>query len=504
MASAGSCARILGQYVEVLTPAAKLEAQGKIPVLKKPLGVRKVHDQNVVKVMPEGFKEKQLWNGYTGEVWLQPGAEVVQCPLYSLPAEERAKKFGVSLILGAGNVNSIAVCDALDKLLVENHVALIKLNPVNAYSKPFLLDVFAPFVEQNFFHLVEGGAKEGAYLTAHEVVEDVHITGSCVTHDCIVWGPGEEGLHNKEINSPKLKKPITSELGGVTPVMVAPGRWSRKDMLYQARSIAGMVLNNVSFNCIAAKLLVLDREWDQVEDFVAVLKETLNAQPSRTAYYPGAVDRWNGFKEQYPQAEELSAGPVEGSAEPHLPVLFIDNVPPVEGEYALNVEAFAPVLAVTYLEGCGGKASEFIPAAVELVNSKVVGTLGCTLIIDKSTEKENADVVDEAIEKLEYGTITLNAFTGIGFALGQTSWGAYPKHDLQNVGSGIGVVHNTFMLQNVQKSVIRAPFKMLMSVAAPWFPGHKNMLNFARNVFNFAVKPGLWRMLRTLFSAMRG
>ena len=54
-------------------------------------------------------------------------------------------------------------------------------------------------------------------------------------------------------------------------------------------------------------------------------------------------------------------------------ICSIDNVPPVEGEYALNVEAFAPVLAVTYLEGCGGKASEFIPAAVELVNSKVVG-----------------------------------------------------------------------------------------------------------------------------------
>lgn len=36
---------------------------------------RKVGNQLVVPVMPDSFKEKQLWNGYRGEVWLNPGVD---------------------------------------------------------------------------------------------------------------------------------------------------------------------------------------------------------------------------------------------------------------------------------------------------------------------------------------------------------------------------------------------------------------------------------------------
>lgn len=119
-------------------------------------------------------------------------------------------------------------------------VVLVKMNPVNDYSTPFLKDVFLPFIEAGFIHFVRGGADVGAYLCQHPEVDDVHITGSAMTHDIIVWGStAAEREHNKAADTPKLSKPISSELGGVTPVIVVPGQWSEKELLYQARNVAG-------------------------------------------------------------------------------------------------------------------------------------------------------------------------------------------------------------------------------------------------------------------------
>jgi hypothetical protein len=39
------------------------------------------------------------------------------------------------------------------------------------------------------------------------------------------------------------------------------------------------------------------------------------------------------------------------------------------------------------------------------------------------------------------------------------TWGAFPGHTPDNVGSGVGVVANTHMYPDVQKSVLRAPWQ---------------------------------------------
>ena len=57
-------------------------------------------------------------------------------------------------------------------------------------------------------------------------------------------------------NDPVLKKSITSELGNVSPVMIVPGDYTEEELWFQARNVATMVVNNASFNCNAAKMLV--------------------------------------------------------------------------------------------------------------------------------------------------------------------------------------------------------------------------------------------------------
>lgn len=59
------------------------------------------------------------------------------------PAARQGK---LALVLGAGNVASIAPLDVLHKLFIENQVCLLKLNPVNDYLHDLLAQALAPVI----------------------------------------------------------------------------------------------------------------------------------------------------------------------------------------------------------------------------------------------------------------------------------------------------------------------------------------------------------------------
>ncbi len=157
----------------------------------------------------------------------------------------------------------------------------------------------------------------------HPAIDSIHLTGSDRTHDAIVWGETvEEQERRKAAGEPRIGKQVTSELGCVTPVLVVPGRWSEGDLLFQARNVASMVAHNGSFNCTAAKVLVLARGWSQRDAFLERLHEVFMRLPARRAYYPGARGTVPGFREHYPQARAL------GHTGPHVvPWTVIPNVP---------------------------------------------------------------------------------------------------------------------------------------------------------------------------------
>jgi hypothetical protein len=43
-------------------------------------------------------------------------------------------------------------------------------------------------VKAGYVAFAYGGAKEGAFLGKHELIDAVHLTGSAATYDAIVWG----------------------------------------------------------------------------------------------------------------------------------------------------------------------------------------------------------------------------------------------------------------------------------------------------------------------------
>jgi acyl-CoA reductase-like NAD-dependent aldehyde dehydrogenase len=447
--------------------------------------------QFVAEVLPANSIERLLYLGYRAEVWIEPGAKPTQGQIYREPTASQ-----VALILGAGNVSSIVAMDVLSKLFNENQVAIVKMNPVNAYMGEYLAQAFAPLVRDGFLEVVYGGVEVGKYLCQHPQIETIHITGSHNTHDAIVWGATEiEQQECKAANYPRVTKPITSELGCVTPILVVPGKWSPADLTFQARQVAGIVAHNASFNCASGQVLVTASGWAQQAEFLAAVKRELAATPARQAYYPGAQDRYQAFLDNYPQSEPL------GTRTPAIvPWTLIPDVPPVAGEYALTEEAFCGVLATVSIEA--QTAADFLTTAVEFANDRVWGTLSCTLLVDTQTQQKYHAELDNAISNLQYGAIGVNIWSGMVFYFGSTTWGAYPGNTLADIGSGIGFVHNSYLFDRPQKSVAYAPFRIFPTPA--WFATHQNLLGMARQLLKFEADPSWQNLPGLVMAALRG
>ncbi len=465
-----------------------LQAGGQ---LSPPKIWQREHGQVVAEVLPANLIERLLHLGYRGEVWLEPGTLPTQGQIYRASIDSK-----VALILGAGNVTAIVAMDTLGKLFSENQVVILKMNPVNEYVGAYLAQAFAPLIQAGFLQIVYGGAEVGEYLCQHRQVETIHITGSHRTHDAIVWGITEsEQQQRKATNQPRLTKPITSELGCVTPILVVPGQWSPADLTFQARQVASTIAHNASFNCASGQVLITSSGWAQRDQFLAAVRRELAAVPPRQAYYPGAQDRYQAFLDKYPQSELLGTRTSE-----ILPWTLIPAVPPLAGEYALNEEAFCGILAEVSIESVS--TADFLTTAVEFANDRVWGTLSCTVLIDTQTQQKYPQAFDTAIANLQYGAIGVNIWSAMLFYFGSTTWGAYPGNTLADIGSGIGFVHNSYLFDRPQKSVVYAPFRIFPTPA--WFANHKNLLNMARQLLKFEAYPTWQHFSGVVMSALRG
>lgn len=461
---------------------------------------RRPDGQVKVRVFPQDGYDKLLYQGFTGEVWVEPGVEeqeVLQGAAGLYRGGERETGGKVALVLGAGNVASIGPMDVLYKLLSEDQVCLLKMNPVNEYLGPFIMRGLAPLVKEGVLRLVYGGAEVGEYLVQHDGIDEIHITGSDFVHDIIVWGPpGEEQDRRKAAGEPLTDKRITSELGCVTPVIIAPGPWTEKELAFQAENIAAMVANNASFNCNAAKLLVTSKSWPQREELLRRVEEVLADLPPRQAYYPGSDGRYQRFMDAHPEANALSAG-----REGVVPWTTIYGVDPAADDIVFSDEAWCAVLAETALEA--DEPDEFLRQAADFVNERVWGTLSCAVIVHPSTEASmGPEAFEDRLASLRYGSVVVNHWPALSYGLVATTWGAFPGHSLADIGSGIGTVHNTSMIPRPERSVIRGPF--MVSPKPPWFVTHAKGAAVGRALTRLEHRPSVIRLAATVFNALRG
>jgi hypothetical protein len=453
----------LNRYVDTLDQIAR-DGSPKID----PKRVRTRADgQVVVDVFPANVYDSLLLRGVRAEVWMQPGVSAetlgaTLAPWYREPAHSPR----VALVLGAGNIASIPPLDVLYKLVADGAVCALKMNPVNEYLAPFLEEAFAALVERDFLRFVHGDANVGRYLCAHPGVDEIHVTGSAATHRAIAGGEGRG-------------KPITSELGNVSPTIVVPGNWSASNVRLQAENIVTQKLHNGGFNCIAAQVLIVPKGWPTTGDLLQAIERVMKAASGRPAYYPGAAERAAKFTKETPPS--------------------IVAADPDEEDAIFRTEAFAGVLGVVALTGDG---EAFLERATAFANERLWGTLGANLIVDPATLRRRAPAIDRCIAALRYGCIGVNAWTGVGYFITETPWGAYPGHTLDDIGSGIGVVHNSHLFSRSQKSVVYAPFVPFPK--PPWFVTNRNSAEIGKALCGFEVNKNPLTAATIAIRAIRG
>jgi hypothetical protein len=449
-------------------------------------------DKRVVRIFPRSIFDRLMFPGAVADVVLEAGKAPSSGRIYREKAETSGK---VCLVLGGGNVSSIPPMDVLYNLFAENEVVVLKTNPVNAHIGGKLEKAFAPLIERGFLAITGGGAEDGAYLAEHPGVDTLHVTGSDRTYDAIVWGrTAEEQKENKAQGKRKNARPFSAELGCVTPVLVVPGPWSEGDLEFQARHVAAMVTNNASFNCNAAKVLVVSKYWLQKEAFLRKVKEALARIPPRSAYYPGALARYDAFRSRY---RTESVGP---AGEGQIPWTILPDVPNVEGEYALTHEAFCGVLGVVTLDTEGPAA--YLEAATAFANDRCWGTLSAVLLVPNATARDFREPLERALRELRYGAIGVNLWPGVIYGLASPPWGAFPGHPPEDIRSGSGFVHNTLLLDHPEKTIVRGPFRIRPT--PPWFSDHKNLRALGERLFAFEREPTLGHFMAVAAAAMRG
>lgn len=495
-------AATVNNYIQTLQAIHKNK---KSKLLKK-VETRK-NGQVVAQVFPNNIFETLLLNSIHAEIWMQDGVSKENL-IESIGVfyNQKNPEGKLSLVLGAGNINAISPLDVLHKFIAEGEVVILKMNPVNEYLGPVLEKIFEHFVQAGFLQLVYGGAEVGKFLTTHPKIESIHITGSERTHDIIVYGNGSEGKERKKANNPILdySKTMSSELGGIGPMIVVPGPWSDADINFQAERIATAKLHNGGHNCVASQILVLPKNWDLSQKLIDAVSEKLKNIPPRIAYYPGAEANQKAVATEYPDAEQYGGD---------VPRTFITGLDSKNSaEYSFSTEFFGPIFAQTYVEG--DDADSFLENAVKFCNEKLHGTLGATILIHPKTIKKSKANLDKAIADLEYGAIGVNVWNAAAFLVTQCSWGAFPGHTFNNIQSGIGTVHNTFLFDKPQKTIIYGPFRVLprawvhgdfnLMPKPLWFVTNKTAHITAKRITKFAVNPGFKHIPGIFIAALRG
>ncbi len=469
------------------------------PRIPGPVTTR-ANGQVAAQVFPQTGYERIFFQGVTAEVWMEPGVTVEGlAKTQALIYRDKQHTGKVALVLGAGNVASIPPTDALHKLFVEDQVVILKMNPVNSYLGPLIEESLRALVEPGFLRVVYGGAEEGAYLCNHGGVEEIHITGSDKTFDAIVFGTGPEGDTRKAENRPLSQKRVTGELGNVSPIIIVPGPWREGDLAYQAEHIVTSLTTNAGFNCNATRVIIQHTGWERREELLQQMRTILGKLPTRDAYYPGAQRRQQQFIEAHPEAEQLGS-----EDEKRLPWTLITGVDAErEDDICFTTEAFCGLFAETTLDAVN--VVDYIDRAVNFANERLWGSLNATIIVHPQSLQEPvvAAAIERAIANLRYGTIGINYWGGVSFTLGVTTWGAFPGDAVNDVRSGIGVVHNTLMFSQAQKSVLRGPFRSIPT--PPWFAlrGSSASKVFPKLVALEAA-PTPWKVPGILWSALRG
>ena len=448
-------------------------------------------EQNSYKVFPNNFIERITFPFIDAKVIFNKSMSFDDINKYRGFSKRYDIDPSITLVLGAGNFSSIPYLDVLYHLITRRSVILLKLNPVNEYLKPVFEKVFQNFIERGYIIVTTGNIDESKYMATHPGINHIHLTGSDKTFEDIVYG---RELTEKERKSKSLSKinnkPITSELGNVTPIIIHPGKWSTSDIKYQARKIVTAKLNNNGFNCIAAQVVVLPDGWGQTETLIKYVKHYMSKAKERKAYYPESIERLEKLEKDkgYERVNALSC------VTPHL-TREIKAYSKFEIDEVWSSTIYFKKIEYTSVE-------DFAKKAIDYCNDELWGNLGVSVIIKDHDRKFNKHITNLYVDKLNYGTVAVNEWAAIGYIIPQLPWGGFPGNRDNDIQSGQSVVHNSMLFESPLKGVVNTKFRISRIIDPPWFVTNKKARRLFKNLTYYQIHNSNINFLKLIFAAL--
>eukprot|EP01083_Nonionella_stella_P292747 995735_1 len=249
---------------------------------------------------------------------------------------------------------------------------------------------------------------------------------------------------------------FTSELGCVTPWIIAPGHYTNSELHNLASHLAIAKKFNAGCNCLNAQAVILPSGWKQKDQFKTILFKHFERTTTDPLYYPGSCNKARDIVDHYSyDADRVTQirGPnvkrnIDGNDAGFLSPYIIDCG-------TLLHEVFGPVLALVELPGHDDDGRYLPDTAVAFVNNKdnIFGSLSCSLIFPK--KMKDSEVVKETTGLLNYGCVNLNTWGMYGYAavlsVGSI-WGGSIFEPINQ--SGRGFIGNPYRIEHVEKSVV--------------------------------------------------
>ena len=448
-------------------------------------------EENSYEVFPNNFTERITFPFIDAKVIFNKSMSFEDINKYRGFSKRYDIDPSITLVLGAGNFSSIPYLDVLYHLITRKSVILLKLNPVNEYLKPVFEKVFQSFIERGYIIVTTGNIDESKYMAKHPGINHIHLTGSDKTFEDIVYG---RELTEKERKSKSLSKinnkPITSELGNVTPIIIHPGKWSTSDIKYQARKIVTAKLNNNGFNCIAAQVVVLPDGWGQTETLIKFVKHYMSKAKERKAYYPESIERLEKLQKDkgYERVNALSC------VTPHL-TREIKAYSKFEIDEVWSSTIYFKKIEYTSVE-------DFANKAIDYCNDELWGNLGVSVIIKDHDRKFNNHITNLYVDNLNYGTVAINEWAAIGYIIPQLPWGGFPGNRDNDIQSGQSVVHNSMLFESPLKGVVNTKFRISRIIDPPWFVTNKKARRLFKNLTYYQIHNSNINFLKLIFAAL--
>jgi aldehyde dehydrogenase (NAD(P)+) len=245
-------------------------------------------------------------------------------------------------------------------------------------------------------------------------------------------------------------------------------------------------------------MLVVPKGWDKRDAFIRKISDVLGRVPPRKAYYPGAFQRYESLTTGHSNVKKI--GSASDQALPWTLVLGLDAADASEKNF--YTEPFCSILSEVSIASTD--PLEFLKEAATFANDRVWGTLNAMFFVHPSVEADAGGkaALEGAIRDLRYGTVAVNVWPALAYALCSTPWGGHPSATLGDIQSGLGWVHNTVMLEGIEKCVIRS--KLVPKPKHVYFPEHKSLHRLGRRLVSFEAEPSWLKVPGLAVAALTG